>query len=441
MSKQTLRSIILPVETAARELDAKLLLGLFAAEAGFTSYLGMIRAVHAPGYPPSIYISRSVRFAKPLKLASAFGHVIAAWDEEGLVRLKDEVHGQRLEAAALRLPKVLFSWGSSNTRVWRNHPSYDGCPIAETGNPRIDFLRPELRPFHDHQRDELRSRYGEFVLLNTNFGIVNHFTPQGKRLRVTKKSYDPESFRIVREKVEDHKRKLFESFLAMIPRLADHIRPYNLVIRPHPSEDPKPWRGASLGKNNVYVVYEGSVIPWMLAANCLIHNGCTSAVEASVLRVPVLAYCPIANPDYEVSLPNELSERIDTEGALFERARELVASTSTYCFKPESDKLLREHLASLDGPLACERIVSALHELPECSPAAVSMVDQLQAYAKYALRRLKGSSDYYDHLRPPEEFTIDSLSRRISRISSALSRFQNIRISERSPGVVSLSRH
>jgi surface carbohydrate biosynthesis protein len=434
-------SIILPVETAARELDAKLLLALFAADVGFTCYLGMTRAVHAPGFPPSIYISRSVRFAKPLKLVTSFGHVIAAWDEEGLVRLKDEVHGQRLEPAALRLPKLLLSWGSSNTHVWRDHPSYDGCPIAETGNPRVDFLRRELRPFHELQREELRSRYGNFVLFNTNFGIVNHFTPQGKRLRVTRKSYDPERFRTARERIEEHKRKLFEKFLSMIPRLADHLRPYNLVIRPHPSEDPKPWQEVSRGKDNVFVVYEGSVIPWMLASKCLIHNGCTSAVEASVLKVPVLAYCPVTDPDYEVLLPNELSERIASESELIERARELASDNSTYSFRAATDKLLQDHIASLDGPFSCERIVAALREIPACSPSPVSIADRVHSYAKYALRCLKAPSDYYNHLRPPDEFTVDSLSRRIARIGGALSRFGNVRVTQRSPGVVVLSTH
>jgi surface carbohydrate biosynthesis protein len=78
--------ILLPVETASRELDAKLLLGLFAAEAGFRCHIGMMRQLHAPGYPPSIYISKSVRFGKALQTVAAFGHTVVAWDEEGLVR-------------------------------------------------------------------------------------------------------------------------------------------------------------------------------------------------------------------------------------------------------------------------------------------------------------------------------------------------------------------
>ena len=127
----TLNDILLPVETVSRELDGKLLLALFAAEAGFRSHIGVMSLIQQPGFPPSIYISKSVRFAKRVQLMRGLGHVIAAWDEEGLARFNDTVHSARIEPEAFNLPSLLFSWGKSNSDLWRRHPSYHGTPIID----------------------------------------------------------------------------------------------------------------------------------------------------------------------------------------------------------------------------------------------------------------------------------------------------------------------
>ena len=198
----TLNDILLPVETSNRELDAKLLLGLFAAEAGFRCHIGTMSRIQAPGFPPSIYISKSVRFAKAVTLMAEFGHAIVAWDEEGLARFNDDVHGARIEPEALRLPRLLLAWGRSNAELWRKHPFYDGRPIVESGNPRIDLLRKELRPLHRQKADELRARYGNFALLNTNFAMVNHFKPGARRTKIGAKSQDAEAFRDFRRGAE-----------------------------------------------------------------------------------------------------------------------------------------------------------------------------------------------------------------------------------------------
>jgi hypothetical protein len=40
-------------------------------------------------------------------------------------------------------------------------------PIHVAGNPCNDLLRPELRPFYQPEIEDLRKRYGNFMLVNT----------------------------------------------------------------------------------------------------------------------------------------------------------------------------------------------------------------------------------------------------------------------------------
>jgi surface carbohydrate biosynthesis protein len=80
------------------------------------------------------------------------------------------VHPEVLQAA-----KCLLAWGADNALAWREAPAYNGTPIHLTGNGRIDLMRPELRSLHEAKAKELRAKYGRIVLVNTNFGLLNHY--------------------------------------------------------------------------------------------------------------------------------------------------------------------------------------------------------------------------------------------------------------------------
>ena len=440
-----LNDILLPVETVARELDGKLLLALFAAEAGYRCHIGVMSRIQRPGFPSSIYVSKSVRFAKQVRLMKGLGHTIVAWDEEGLARFNDSVHSARIEPEAFALPALLFSWGKSNTDLWRNHPYYHGTPIADTGNPRADLLRPELHGLYAEAVGVLRQRYGSFILLNSNFGIVNHFKTAGRKAKVGSKSHDAKAFLAFRKGVETHKRQIFEAFLAAIPEIAKSLRPHRLLTRPHPSEDHAAWRKAAEGLDNVSVVYEGAVVPWLLAAKCLVHNGCTSAVEAGVLHLPALAYRPVSSSEFDIALPNALSENYTDLADLCHRARQLADAAETRDMLAPYPQLLHENIASLEGPLACARIVAALEELRARSAiSSPSWPERIAARGQYAYRRIKHliaheSRRYEHHKSSADEFNPDSIERRAARMANALGRFGSLQYVQHSEGVVTIS--
>ncbi len=62
--------------------------------------------------------------------------------------------------------------------------------------------------------------------------------------------------------------------------------------------------------SRVKVTNEGNVIPWLLAAKTMVHNGCTTGLEAYALGVPAISYLATFNEyyDYEFQgLPTKLS--------------------------------------------------------------------------------------------------------------------------------------
>jgi surface carbohydrate biosynthesis protein len=172
-------TILLPVETINREFDAKLHLALRAVARGKKAIIGGRQAINAclPSLPRSIYVSKGVRVGNRhiLRLMEAFGHAVVALDEESLIRQSDEALLMMIDEETFNRPRLLFAWGKSNADVWKSFHGYRGTPIVEIGNPRIDLLRPELSGYLAGDAEAIRRRFGDFILVSTNFSMVNHF--------------------------------------------------------------------------------------------------------------------------------------------------------------------------------------------------------------------------------------------------------------------------
>ena len=231
-------------------------------------------------------------------MAEQLGHIIVALDEESLVRLNDEALYMMFDAATFNRPRILYAWGHDNAEMWRGFKAYAGAPIVESGNPRVDMLRPEYRGFYDDEAARIRKRYGRHVLFSSNFSFVNHYIPDHTRFRVTGDAPSERSGELLTG-IKAHKQAIYDAFIAFIPELARAIAPANLVIRPHPSEKAATWSAAAQGLTNVHVVHEGPIAPWLMAASALIQNGCTSAVEAAILGTPAISYRPVKSNEFD----------------------------------------------------------------------------------------------------------------------------------------------
>jgi surface carbohydrate biosynthesis protein len=435
-------TIILPVETLSREFDAKLHLGLRAVARGWRVVFGGRTAIHSalPSLPQSIYMAKGIRTGnrRIFKLLEQLGHVIVALDEESLIRQSDEAFFMMLDDATFNRPRLLYAWGKSNADAWRRFKDYHGKPILEAGNPRIDLLRPELSEYLAPDVNELRQRFGNYVLVSTNFSVINHYIPDHVRFR-TAKGTDLERKEALKSGLVDHKRKIFEAFRELIPVLADAIAPVNLVIRFHPSENPTIWTAAAAGRKNVHVVHEGPMAPWLKAARALVQNGCTSAVEAAIVGTPALAFRPAISVDYEVELSNRVSVDCRTAKDLISAVQAILGGTS-----PPDDRLragqmalLRHHIASLDGPLSCERILDSLDthadllDAPQGNYLSRRLAGLAGHYRRRAVRafttrlhRSKSSSSYTSHKFPG--FTEEMVASRIERFRRVFPQLPNV---------------
>jgi len=440
------KSLLLPVETRAREFDGKLLLGLHAAERGWSVVIGERHALHyeLSRFPRSIYFSKGFRSGnrRLFPVIAGLGHRIVALDEEALLRFSDDIFRLKMDPVVLGCVETVFAWGEDDARLYRDIPLLKDLRIEATGNPRIDIMRREVRSYFGAAIEDLRRRFGRFALLNSNFAIANHFIPEQTRFKMAAGT-DTEVVATLKGGAIDHKRALLNAFLAALPQLAAAAEPFTLVVRPHPSENAKTWQEAAQGLANVHVLHEGSVIPWLAAAEVLLHNGCTSAVEATVIGTPALTFRPVKSDQFDLALANAVSRECRDVATLAAEMRKVLAGeidASEQQDRAARRALLAEHVANLDGPLACERLLDVLDDLwrrpADRMPAALhpllARFRQMQARRRHRRARGAGAAgkkaSYTLHKFPP--ISEAETRERAAGFAAALNRFENVTVRE-----------
>ena len=233
-------------------------------------------------------------YAAEMKKLRSYGHKVVAADEEGLVTLSPEHYKRyRVSSKTLEQCHMCYCWGDVHAQMIREVDSSVDSKLHITGNPRMDLLRPVFRDLVEKEAAGLRKQYGRFLLLNGNFGSYNH----AMGIDYTWKSIESKGWASTPKDKDFHHRRVelqgrfFKAFHSVLPKIATEDR--KVVVRPHPSESLVPWEDlAKVHPGKILIVREGNVVPWLQAAEAVLHNGCTTAVEAFCLGRPVIAYRP-----------------------------------------------------------------------------------------------------------------------------------------------------
>jgi surface carbohydrate biosynthesis protein len=379
------------------------------------------------------------------------GHEILTWDEEALVHLPDDTYySRRLSPTAIRYNSYLFAWGEDNAELWRRYPDLPSdLPIHVTGNPRSDMLRPDLRSYYEPEAHQLEKDYGDFILINTNFNHVNAFFPAQNLFRPVKRAGEESQFgkaavgmsREYAERLRDHKEHIFNAFKEVIPALDKAFPDHKIIVRPHPTENQGIYKDIARGCRNVNVTNEGNVVPWLMAAKAVIHNGCTTGVEAFVMEVPAISYRPTIDEEIDMGfyrLPNLISHQCFDFNELQEILGKILNGELGAANGDERQELARKHLTAHDGPLACERIIDVIDariikqpDLPR-PPMNRKVLGWIQAnwrrFNRYIRKYLPGKhapEEFHRHRYPG--ITLQELNTRIARLQQTIGDRTNLK--------------
>lgn len=160
--------------------------------------------------------------------------------------------------------------------------------------------------------------------------------------------------------------KTILAFINAIKHFADNNKGYDIILRPHQNEDLDSWKIFLEGIPNVYVYREGSITGWINNAFAVMHNGYTSALEASISKKPLLTYIPHKQNLFANNLPNKLGYKIKTKNELLLKVNHLfitIKFKKSIKNKKQLPKIVTKKVYIDDKELAAKKIIRQWEKL------------------------------------------------------------------------------
>jgi surface carbohydrate biosynthesis protein len=314
------KRIYLPIEVQNRELDARLDLAAKLLEKDWEIVIGrfndVVNLAQQLGGGVLFYKGHSdFVIQKKLMPAIEAGTRIVCLDEEGLIFPSADWYIRHRIGTGSLLEKLdaIFTWGPLQHDILSNRFPDLAQKLHMTGNQR---LRPSLRV-----NDKVRN----VILINTNFGPANlSKTISDSYVQMVEKQRTETSLeeRQFLESRQDYYSHLVQHYLSFARRLALENKRrgslFRIVLRPHPIEDMLFW-SRELSDVDVEIETLKPTTDFLPFCHCVIHTGCTTAIEAFIAGVNVLRYNPIYPNDniHESIIPNAISEGITEPHQVF----------------------------------------------------------------------------------------------------------------------------
>lgn len=371
---------LLPVETSSRELDYKLTLAslLRSPHRQFVLFRPDLAPLLVRLARHAVWIGQNIRTRtgdgldySGYQLLKSRGCGVIFLDEEGGIFPGDETEWQRrlrtrFAPEVLDADDAIVGWGSFASATWRAGPAPVRATIIESGHPRFDLCREPYSDTYAEDVAALHQRLGRFVLINTSFAHANYAS--GLAGLFTKRDgYQPERSSERLDFVDrwHDSLRLFGTFVAGVHRLAAQLPEVRFVVRPHPVENHQIYQRLFAGVHNISVEASGNVIVWIRAALAVVHNGCTTAVEAFLAGTPTISYQPDeGDARHAPWIPNALSSRATTIEQLLGCLRDAIAGKLQRAQPDEPTRQrMGEVLAQLDPACPAGSAFQALQEL------------------------------------------------------------------------------
>ena len=359
--------LYIPIEIKVREIPAKLLLAAAAAHKGYNVVFGRKAEItkYINSMPPGIFLGFGAQknFSNQYQSLKNRGFSICIMDEEGLVTFSDDMYKRmRLSDDTLEYVDAAFAWGEKQEALLKKYITTPSPEVYTTGNLRFDILRKEFRHLIQAEAQSINDRFGKIILINSSFGSCNHFDGKEKYFESlkTKKIITSQKDEEFYQKYFELKENVFNAYTNAIPAIAKAFTDHTIIIRPHPSENHDAWQDAAQGCPNVKIIHEGSVHPWLIASDAVIHHFCTTALEAFAAETPAIAYRPFKDESIESQFVYDTSITAESNDEVITEIHKILSGEKTLV-QSNADGL-SNHIRNLNGAFCFEHMLTALDQ-------------------------------------------------------------------------------
>jgi surface carbohydrate biosynthesis protein len=327
-------NIYLHIEVSTRELDSKLLLGVIAASKGHEVLISDIseidRGIRFGILNPGIFHTKSLtpsrnKISFHKKLIDK-GFLITSLDEEAGLELESykKFSDARYSKKTMDQSTAVFCWGNDDFKTLKKlYPKYKK-KVIKTGSPRVDLWKSN---FFDYWQLPNKKPKKPFLLVSSNMGASNGIKPIPDVVKFYREAgyfqRVPELFNEIFEEVAESSMKTSDFVEAIKYLVNNNKNNYDIVFRPHPVEDINAWKEYLKGIPNLHIIREGSITAWVNNAFAVMHNGCTTAFETSVMGKPLLTYLPFKRK-YKKNISNQLGYKIHSLKSLSKKLDSLL---------------------------------------------------------------------------------------------------------------------
>lgn len=225
---------------------------------------------------------------------------------------------RRLDKNALDIIDLFLSWGKWHQEAI-DYSTIDKNKLATTGHPRFEIYQEKYKSIFNEQIDDIKKTYGErFILVNTNI----------PEFALDEKNYNNRKDQLFKkvsliggqtlgdigisegelEYLFDNKRQSFKNEIDIVNNLIESstCRDFKVVLRPKPSV-----AANAIQSYATKLGYQGkvdgrySIVPWLYACSAVLHQNCTTGIEAALLGKPAIMLdegTPIASPVKDASI-------------------------------------------------------------------------------------------------------------------------------------------
>lgn len=289
------KRIFYPIETTKRELEGVFLVAAKLASAGHKVFIGPKYELDycLKKYKPEIYIGTRADETNYglLKTLHKSGCRIVIVDTEGGIMIEEQ-YKTRHYAPGLAETDLFFAWGEKGASIIKKMDVMDPGHIKVSGAPWFDMS--EVKPLYQDVVAKISAQFPHsFILFNSRLSFPNH---KSKNIAGSYRAQAPEEFA--------YYARQYANLNETLKKLATDFPNETFVIRAHPSEDPAHYYEFFKGMSNVVINDSYSSRAWVLASKLVLHNSCTTGLEAAMMGMPVVAYQEVKSDDYDKLLPN-----------------------------------------------------------------------------------------------------------------------------------------
>jgi surface carbohydrate biosynthesis protein len=378
--------IILTIEITSRELESKCLLALSLINKGFRVYICTVNPLFTlkNRLTSCIFFHKSAYNKKASMYKKKCGAIFAFLDEELGVAIPRSKLIQATEARFLDMPKNVydhvFTIGEGYKNIQEHLSQFEGVKVHATGWPRIDLWREDFIKLNEYEVKKIRKKYGSYYLMISSFNVMTQdiLNQRRKECKGNQSQIDIEIARF----------EAFKNFVELAKLLSKSIdKNEKIILRPHPSESLEEWEKILFNLENISIVKEGSVAPWILGADAVIQYGSTVGLQAALNNIPSIQYKVEEKTGITDTPVFELSEHTDSISGVLAFLKKYKARKKDTLRKKIID-LIKNDVSSLDGELATKKIVKILDgvELVKQSKIKLNDFDKLKVRLFYFIR-------------------------------------------------------